>query len=121
MDNEQIASRLTATEIRTEQNTKDIDELSGKVEAIDNKQDNLNKISTSIEIIATNMGYVKDDIKQVKMGQTEMKAEIAEIRSMPCQDKAKKWDKVVSYNATTVGSGLLAWLHKRRQTGFIVS
>ena len=69
--------RITAVEDRSKSNSKRLDE-------VERRQDNLDKLATSVEVLATKEASVEQDVKEIK---TDVKA----LASKP----GKRWDALI--------------------------
>lgn len=84
--------RLTAVEERSKSNTTRLDE-------VEKRQENLDKLVTSVEVLATREANVEADVKEIK---TDVKA----LTEKP----AKKWEGMVDKIAWSVVAAIIAFL-----------
>lgn len=91
MDDVEIAQRLTEVEERSKSNTKRIDRLT-------ERQDNLEKLVTSVEVLATKMDGVIVTVK-------ETKEKVDELSAKP----GKKWDGLAEKIVWAVVAAMIAF------------
>lgn len=93
MDNEKdIEHRLTAVEDRSKSNTKRLDE-------VEVRQDNLDKLVTSVQVLATKQENVESDVKEIK----------ADVKSLT-EKPGKRWDGIVDKLVWAVLAAVVAFL-----------
>lgn len=91
MTNEEIKA-LTEVEARSRSNTKRIDK-------VEERQDNLDALVTSVATLATEQEHIKDDV-------TEIKTDVKELTGR----SGKRWDELIDKAIWAVCGGVLAWL-----------
>ena len=84
--------RLTAVEDRSKSNSKRLDE-------VERRQDNLDKLATSVEVLATKEASVEQDVKEIK---TDVKA----LASKP----GKRWDGLMDKLILIAATAFVTWL-----------
>ena len=77
MDELETERRLTAVEERSKSNTHRIDE-------VERRQDNFDKLVSSVEVLATRQETVESDVKEIK----------ADVKALP-EKPAKRWENLV--------------------------
>lgn len=92
MDN--LEAKVVEVEARSKSNTKRID-------ALEERQSNLDKIVGSIDVLANEQGHIKSDV-------TEIKKDVKELTMKP----AKHWDSAVGYVGTTLLGAVVALILK---------
>ena len=92
MTNEEIVEKLTETESRSKSNTHQIAEIK-------QKQDNLDKLVSSVAVMATEQEHIKDDVKEIK---TDVKA----LTDKP----AKRWDGLMDKLLFAAAGAFIAWI-----------
>lgn len=100
---QEVDSRCKSNEHRLDNHDKEISELRSK-------QDAIYELTSSVKSIATDMAYMKDDLKEVKQGQSEMKDKVIELENTPAKDTKKKWDNF---------SEKIIWVFVARVVGFL--
>lgn len=119
---------ITETSERAKSNTHQIDEIKEQIKGI--KEDNkvLNRLATSVELIAQDMNHFKNDISEIKEVQsdtqaaqnmirteiaevkTEMKTELSEVRNERLIDKAKTYDDIKGKVVALIITGVAAFV-----------
>lgn len=84
--------RLTEVEERSKSNTHRIDSL-------EKRQDNVDKLATSVEVLATQFSHQQEDISEIK----------TDVRSMASKP-AKRWDNIVDKIILTIVAAIVAFL-----------
>lgn len=83
--------RLTAVEDRSKSN-------SHRLEEVEKRQENLDKLVTSVEVLATKEATVEQDVKEIK-------SDVKAIAAKP----AKRWDGLVDKLVLVVATALVTW------------
>lgn len=96
--------------IKIEQHDEDIKEVKAEIKELKEKTSLLTELSLTIKTLAENLKDVKETVTDIKKDQNSIKDEVAEIRQMPEQSKAKIFDKVVVGICAAIGGGLLTWI-----------
>ena len=125
---EKYVEIITETSERAKSNTHQIDEIKEQIKGI--KEDNkvLNRLATSVELIAQDMNHFKNDISEIKEVQsdtqaaqnmirteiaevkTEMKTELSEVRNERLIDKAKTYDDIKGKVVALIITGVAAFV-----------
>ena len=87
-----LEHRLTAVEDRSKSN-------SHRLEEVEKRQENLDKLVTSVEVLATKEATMEQDVKEIK---TDVKA----LASKP----AKRWDGLVDKLVLIGATAFVTWL-----------
>lgn len=127
MDEKYIEIITEASE-RAKSNTHQINEMKEDIKGI--KEDNkvLNRLATSVELIAQDMTHFKNDISEIKGVQsntqasqamirnelsemrTEMKTEISDVRNERLISKAKTYEEIKSKVMMIIVTGIAAFV-----------
>lgn len=125
---EKYIELLTETSERAKSNTHQIDEIKDQIKGI--KEDNkvLNRLATSVELIAQDMNHFKNDISEMKDVQadtqasqammrselaelkTEMKNDIGEVRNERLIAKAKTYEDIKGKVMAIIITGVAAFV-----------
>ena len=89
---EDIAVKVTEVDQRTKSNTHRIDKL-------EERQDNLDRLVSSVATLATEQEHIKDDV-------TEIKTDVKALTEKP----AKRWESVVEKIVLLVVAGVVGFL-----------
>lgn len=92
MNPEEMALKLTETEARSKSNTKRLDK-------VEKRQDALDRLVTSVEVLATREEGVEKDVKEIK-------SDVKTLTSKP----GKRWEGVVDKALAAVVGGFIAWI-----------
>ncbi len=92
MNPEEMALKLTETEARSKSNTKRLDK-------VEERQDALDRLVTSVEVLATREEGVEKDVKEIK-------SDVKTLTSKP----GKRWDSIVDKVLAAIVGGFVAWI-----------
>ena len=92
MTTEEVAVKLEAVDNRSKSNAHRISEM-------EQRQDNLDKLVSSVAVMATEQEHIKDDVKEIK---TDVKA----LTDKP----AKRWDGLVDKFILVLVGAFAGWL-----------
>lgn len=92
MNLEEMAVKLTETESRSKSNTE-------RLEKVEERQDALDRLVTSVEVLATREEGVEKDVKEIK-------SDVKTLTSKP----GKRWEGVVDKALAAVVGGFIAWI-----------
>lgn len=84
MEYEKLAERVTKLEERGKSNTKQLDEMGKKVDV-------LNRLATSIEVMANEQKHQRETMDSIKKDVSEMGEKIEAIEQKP----GKRWESIV--------------------------
>lgn len=84
--------RITAVEDRSKSNSKRLDE-------VERRQDNLDKLATSVEVLAMREAAVESDVKEIK-------SDVKAIAAKP----GKRWDGLVDKLVLIAATAFVTWL-----------
>ena len=92
MNLDEMAVKLTETESRSKSNTK-------RLEKVEERQDALDRLVTSVEVLATREESVEKDVKEIK-------SDVKALTSKP----GKRWDSIVDKALAAIVGGFIAWI-----------
>jgi seryl-tRNA synthetase len=92
MTNEEIGMRLTEVDQRSKSNTHRIDK-------VEERQDNLDKLVASVAVMAQEQEHIKDDV-------TEIKSDVKTLAEKP----AKRWDGLVEKFIWALAAAILGYV-----------
>jgi hypothetical protein len=92
MNPEEMALKLTETESRSKNNTKRLDK-------VEERQDALDRLITSVEVLATREESVEKDVKEIK-------SDVKALTSKP----GKRWEGIVDKALAAIVGGFVAWI-----------
>ena len=85
---QEVDSRSRSNEHRLENHDNEIRELR-------EKQDAIHDLTSSVKSIATDMAYIKEDVKDVKSGQDRLNEKVTVLENRPANETKKKIDQIV--------------------------
>ena len=93
---------LQEVKSRSSSNTHRIDKLEQSVDDLRGESKAIYELGSSVRIMADNLTGMKDDIKEVKTGQSDLnekisniKQDVADARNQPIKSKSEWFDKIV--------------------------
>ena len=92
MTQEDIVRTLAETESRSKSNTK-------RLEKVEERQDALDRLVTSVEVLATREEGVEKDVKEIK-------SDVKTLTSKP----GKRWEGIVDKALAAIVGGFVAWI-----------
>lgn len=92
MNLDEMAVKLTETESRSKSNTKRLDKL-------EERQDAMDRLVTSVEVLATREESVEKDVKEIK----------GDVKAL-AEKPAKRWDGIVDKILAALAGGFVAWI-----------
>lgn len=94
MDPENVMEKVVHIEAMVDQHEKDIRELKQKNEV-------MYKLATSVELIAQDMSYLKNDVQSIKKGQEEIftniedvEKKVRNVENADMKKEAKVWENI---------------------------
>ena len=93
-----------------EQHDKDISDLKADIKELQEKTQLLAELAYSIKTLTENIKDVKETVIDIKSEQSGMKDEIADLKQVPQNTKAKIFDKVVIGIFAALGGGLITYI-----------
>ena len=105
---------LTEVEQRAKSNSHQIEEIKEDVKEIKAENKAIYELTTSVKLIAQDMGSIKADLAEVKQGQKELTQDVSEVKSRPAQKTADTVDKVrvaiITAICTMIATGIVGSL-----------
>lgn len=90
----ELAIKVEGIDSRCRSNEHRLDEHNEKIKELSTKQDAIYELASSVKSIATDMTYIKEDVKEVKSGQKEMSNKITILENRPANDTKRRWDGI---------------------------
>lgn len=84
---QEVDSRSKSNEHRINTHDKEIRELR-------EKQDAIYDLTSSVKSIATDMTYIKEDVKEVKSGQDKLNEKVTILENRPANETKKRIDEI---------------------------
>ena len=89
-----LAVHLQEVDSRSKSNEHRIDELECDMKETKNMQITLVKLANGVENMGNQLMDVKEDIQDVKRGQSELSDKVTTLENKPAQETKKKWDSI---------------------------
>jgi len=101
---------ITENSERSKSNTHRLDEVEEDIKSLKNENRTLYEMSASIKALTDGVVSIKEDVREIKDEQGEMKSEIQDIKNAPVKTKAGIVDDIGKMVITAVVTGILAFL-----------
>ena len=89
---EDMAVKVAEVEARSKSNTH-------RIEAIERRQDALDKVATAVEVLATKQDIIEGDLKEIKAGVNGLMAK-----------PGKRWDGLMDKIIFAIAGAFVAWV-----------
>ena len=107
-----LAVHLESVDARCKSNEHRIDDHDDQIKELREKQDAIYDLTSSVKSIATDMTYIKEDVKEVKSGQAILNDKVTVLENRPANETKKRWDSI---------SDKLLWLFIAGVAGFLLA
>ena len=87
-----LAVHIQEVDSRTRSNEHRIDAHDKELREMREKQDALYDLTSSVKSIATDMTYLKEDVKDVKFGQDKLNEKVTILENQPAKETKKRID-----------------------------
>ena len=108
--NMDLAVRLEKVDSRSRANEHRIDKVEAGMEKIQDTQITLVKLANGIDKMAEQLVDMKEDIKDVKSGQSELSEEVNALKNKPAVETKKRWDNIQDKATWIFVGGIVTWL-----------
>ena len=108
----ELAVHIQEIDSRSKSNEHRIDDLEVDMKETKEMQITLVKLANGVENMGNQLMDVKEDIQDVKKGQTELSEKVTTLENKPAQETKKKWDSI---------SEKLLWLFVSGVAGFFLA
>lgn len=89
-----LAVRLQEVDSRSKSNEHRIDDLETDMKETKNMQITLVKLANGVENMGNQLMDVREDIQDVKRGQTELSDKVTVLENRPANETKKRWDSL---------------------------
>ncbi|GLC79199.1 hypothetical protein [Lacrimispora brassicae] len=103
-----LAVKLQEVDSRSQSNSKRIDGHDKDIKEIREEQKIINTIVNSVDKIATSMVDIKEDIRDMKCGQTQLTEKVTILEHRPASEAKKKVDIIWDLGIKIVAAGIIA-------------
>ena len=90
----ELAVRLQEVDSRSKSNEHRLDDHENEIKELREKQDAIYELTSSVKSIATDMNYIKEDVKEVKTGQNELNKKVTILENTPANETKKRLDDI---------------------------
>ena len=90
----ELAVHLQEVDSRSRSNEHRLDDHEKEIKELRNKQDAIYELTSSVKSIATDMTYIKEDVKEVKTGQEKLNEKVAVLENKPANETKKRIDDI---------------------------
>lgn len=96
-----LAVHIQEVDSRSRSNEHRLDDHDDMLRELRDKQDAIYDLTSSVKSIATDMTYIKEDVKEVKAGQDKLNEKVTVLENRPASETKKRMDEII---------GKLLWL-----------
>ena len=107
-----LAIHVQEIDSRSKSNEHRIDDLETEMKETKNMQITLVKLANGVENMGNQLMDVKEDIQDVKKGQSELSDKVTTLENRPALETKKRWDSI---------SEKLLWLFIAGVAGFLLA
>ena len=90
----ELAVRLQEVDSRSRSNEHRLNDHEKEIKELRDKQDALYELTSSVKSIATDMNYIKEDVKEVKTGQDKLNEKVTILENRPANETKKRFDDI---------------------------
>lgn len=90
----ELAVRLQEVDSRSRSNEHRLNDHEKEIHELRDKQDAIYELTSSVKSIATDMTYIKEDVKEVKTGQDKLNEKVTILENRPANETKKRFDDV---------------------------
>ena len=90
----ELAVRLQEVYSRSKSNEHRLDDHEKEIKELRDKQDAIYELTSSVKSIATDMNYIKEDVKEVKTGQDKLNEKVTILENKPANETKKRFDDI---------------------------
>lgn len=89
-----LAVHIQEVDSRSKSNEHRLDDHDAEILKLRDKQDAIYDLTSSVKSIATDMTYMKEDVKEVKSGQDILNEKVTVLENRPANETKKKIDEI---------------------------
>ena len=90
----ELAVHIQEVDSRSRSNEHRLDTHDNELRELREKQDAIYDLTSSVKSIATDMAYIKEDVKEVKSGQDKLNEKVTVLENRPANETKKKIDGI---------------------------
>lgn len=91
----ELAVHIQEIDSRSKSNEHRLDTYDNEIKELREKQDAIYDLTSSVKSIATDMTYIKEDVKEVKSGQDKLNEKVTVLENRPANETKKKIDEII--------------------------
>lgn len=89
-----LAVHIQEVDSRSKSNEHRLDDHDAEMRELREKQDAIYDLTSSVKSIATDMTYIKEDVKEVKSGQDKLNEKVTILENRPANETKKRIDGI---------------------------
>ena len=89
-----LAVHVQEIDSRCKSNEHRIDDHDNAISELRNRQEAIYDLTSSVKSIAQDMSYIKEDIQDVKRGQSELSDKVTTLENKPAQETKRRVDTI---------------------------
>lgn len=89
-----LAVHIQEVDSRSRSNEHRLDDHDAEIRELRDKQDAIYDLTSSVKSIATDMTYIKEDVKEVKSGQDKLNEKVTVLENRPANETKKRIDGI---------------------------
>ena len=89
-----LAVHIESVDARCKSNEHRINDHDNEIKELREKQDAIYDLTSSVKSIATDMTYIKEDVKEVKSGQAILNDKVTVLENRPAQETKRRVDTI---------------------------
>lgn len=89
-----LAVHIQEVDSRSKSNEHRINDHDKEIRELREKQDAIYDLTSSVKSIATDMTYIKEDVKEVKSGQDKLNEKVTILENKPANETKKRIDGI---------------------------
>ena len=105
-----LAVHVQEIDSRSKSNEHRIDDLETEMKETKNMQITLVKLANGVENMGNQLMDVKEDIQDVKKGQSELSDKVTTLENKPAQETKKRWDSIYDKILWLVIGGIVTFI-----------
>lgn len=90
----ELAVHIQEVDSRSKSNEHRLDTHDNAIKELREKQDAIYDLTSSVKSIATDMTYIKEDVKEVKSGQDKLNEKVTVLENRPANETKKRIDGI---------------------------
>ena len=90
----ELAVHLESVDARCKSNEHRLNDHDTELKEIREKQDAIYDLTSSVKSIATDMTYIKEDVKEVKSEQAQLNEKVTILENKPANESKKRIDEI---------------------------